>query len=400
MGALNGIKVLDLSRLLPGPYCSLMLADYGAEVIKIEEPGLGDYARWGQPRMKGGLGANFQMVNRNKKSVALNLKTEEGKTIFKEMAKEADVILESFRPGVMKKLGIAYEEIAVMNPRIIYCSLTGFGQTGPYRDLPGHDINYIGYSGVLGATGERNGGPILPGVLVGDLGGGALMAVSGICMALFHRERTGEGQYVDMSITDGAITWQYGVGSPYFATGEVPERGKMRLNGKYACYGVYQTRDGKYLSVGALEEKFWQRVCQLVDKPEWISRKDAPDDVQEQLREEMTQLFLSKDQKDWLELLKMEDTCVGPVYDLDEVFADPHVRHREMLVEVDHPVAGKIKQIGFPIKFSRTPGEWRNHAPLLGEHTAIMLTQINYSPEQIEKLKEQGVIGIPEGSYE
>ncbi len=233
MGVLSGIKVLDLSRLLPGPYCTLMMADYGAEVIKIEEPGKGDYIRWRKPAIEG-IGARHLTVNRNKKSVELNLKTEEGKEIFKKMAADADVILESFRPGVMERLGLGYDEIVKMNKGIVYCSLTGYGQTGPYRNLPGHDINYIGYSGILGLIGEKEGKPVIPGVQVADIGGGSLMALAGICMALFHRERTGEGQYIDVSMMDGAITWLYAAVSDYFASDKLPERGDNRLDGHFA----------------------------------------------------------------------------------------------------------------------------------------------------------------------
>lgn len=392
MGALSGIKVLDLSRLLPGPYCSLMLADYGAEVIKIEEPGYGDYIRWGKPAIEG-IGARHLTINRNKKSVELNLKTEEGREIFEKMAEKADVILESFRPGVMERLGISYEEISKINEGIVYCSLTGYGQTGPYRNLPGHDMNYIGYSGVLGLIGQRDGKPVVPGVQIADIGGGALMALSGICMALFHKERTGKGQYIDVSMMDGAVSWLYASASEYFASGNVPERGNTRLSGKFACYDVYETKDYKYLSVGALEDKFWNRLCELVHKPEWIPLKDEPEEVQVRLRAEMTDLFKQKNQKDWLELLQKEDTCVGPVYDLDEVFADPQLLEREMITEMNHPVAGVIKQLGFPIKFSQTPGKIHSHSPILGEHTEEVLSTLNYSSEAINQLREKGVIG-------
>ncbi|MGE7778899.1 CaiB/BaiF CoA transferase family protein [Peribacillus sp. NPDC097264] len=392
MGALSGITVLDLSRLLPGPYCSLMLADYGAEVIKIEEPGFGDYIRWGKPDIEG-IGARHLTINRNKKSVELNLKSEEGREIFKKMAEKADVVLESFRPGVMERLGISYDDISSINEGIVYCSLTGYGQTGPYRHLPGHDMNYIGYSGVLGLIGQREGKPVVPGVQIADIGGGALMALSGICMALFHKERTGKGQYIDVSMMDGAVSWLYASASEYFASGDVPERAKTRLSGKFACYGVYETKDNKYLSVGALEEKFWKRLCELVGKPEWIPLKDGLEDVQFQLKAEMTELFKRKNQKEWLVLLQKEDTCVGPVYDLDEVFSDPQLLEREMITEMNHPLAGVIKQLGFPIKFSQTPGKIHSHSPILGEHTEEILSKLNYSHEAIDKLRETGVIG-------
>jgi crotonobetainyl-CoA:carnitine CoA-transferase CaiB-like acyl-CoA transferase len=369
-----------------------MMADYGAEVIKIEEPGNGDYIRWRKPAI-GGIGARHLTINRNKKSVELNLKTEEGKEIFKKLAANADVILESFRPGVMQRLGLGYDEISKLNEGIVYCSLTGYGQTGPYRNLPGHDINYIGYSGILGLIGEKGGKPVVPGVQIADLGGGALMALAGICMALFHKERTGKGQYIDVSMMDGAVTWLYAAASDYFASGKIPERGSNRLDGHFAFYNIYETKDGKYLSVGASELKFWKRICELIGKPEWIELHEGPDEVQEKLKRDLSELFRQKDQKEWLELLALEDTCVGPVNDIDQIFHDPQIIERELFTQMNHPVAGIIRQIGFPIKFSETPGKISSHSPILGEHTEEILLQMDYSNEKIEQLRNSGVIG-------
>ena len=392
MGALKGVKVLDLSRLLPGPYCTLMMADYGAEVIKIEEPGQGDYIRWRKPAIEG-IGARHLTINRNKKSIELNLKTNEGKEIFKKMAANADVILESFRPGVMDRLGLGYEEISKINEGIVYCSLTGYGQTGPYRNLPGHDINYLGYSGILGLIGEKDGKPIVPGVQIADIGGGALMALSGICMALFHKERTGKGQYIDVSMMDGAVTWLYAAASDYFASGKIPERGSNRLDGHFAFYNVYETKDKKYLSVGASEFKFWKRICELVEKPEWIALHEGPEEIQEKLKQDLTQLFKQENQEHWIDLLASDDTCVSPVNDIDQIFNDPQIIERELFKEMNHPIAGTIKQIGFPIKFSETQGEIYSHSPILGEHTDEILSQLDYSNEDIDQFRKSGIIG-------
>ena len=392
MGVLSGVKVLDLTRLLPGPYCTLLMADYGADVIKIEEPGNGDYIRWRTPAVEG-IGARHLTVNRNKKSVALNLKTEEGQQIFKQLAADADVIIESFRPGVMQRLGLGYEDIVQVNERIVYCSLTGYGQTGPYRHLPGHDINYIGYSGILGLIGEKNGKPVVPGVQIADIGGGSLMALAGICMALFHRDRTGEGQYIDVSMMDGAITWLYAAMSDYFVSGKVPERGETRLDGQFAFYNVYETKDGKYMTVGATELKFWKRLCELIGKEEWIALHEGPANVQEQLKQDLAKLFKTQDQQHWINLLAQEETCVGPVYEIEDMFSDPHIAERDMFQEMQHPVAGTIQQIGFPIKFSETPGEIATHAPGLGEHTEAILTQLGYDQTELEQLRAVGVIG-------
>ena len=392
MDIFSDLKVLDLSRLLPGPYCSLMMADYGAEVIKIEEPAKGDYIRSRQPAIKG-IGARHLTINRNKKSMELNLKTKEGKEIFKEMASQADVILESFRPGVMDRLGIGYEAISKVNEGIVYCSLTGYGQTGPYRSLPGHDINYIGYSGVLGLIGEKDGKPVIPGVQIADLGGGALMALSGICMALYHKERTGKGQYIDVSMMDGAVTWLYAAVSDFFASEKVPKRGSNRLDGRFAFYNVYETKDHKFITVGASENKFWKNFCYSVKKPEWIDMHEGPDDVQNLLKGELTALFMTKNQQEWLDILAMEDTCVGPVNDIDQLFSDPQIMERELFTEMEHPTSGLIKQIGFPLKFSKTPGKIRSHAPLLGEHTEAILEKMDFSKEAISTLRSKGVIG-------
>jgi crotonobetainyl-CoA:carnitine CoA-transferase CaiB-like acyl-CoA transferase len=392
MGPLKGVKVLDLSRLLPGPYCTLLMADYGAEVIKIEEPGKGDYIRWRQPAI-GDIGARHLTINRNKKSIELNLKSVEGKEIFIKMAAEADVILESFRPGVMERLGLGYKVISKVNDGIVYCSLTGYGQTGPYSHLPGHDINYIGYSGILGLIGEKDGKPVIPGVQIADLGGGALMALSGICMALLNKERTGKGQYIDVSMMDGSVTWLYAAVSDFFASAKVPDRGNNRLDGFYACYNIYETKDKKFLAIGANELKFWKRICELIEKPEWIELHEGTQPIQEQLKKELSLLFMQKVQKEWLDLLAFEDTCVGPVNDIDEIFLDPQIKSRGLFPEMDHPAAGKIRQIGFPIKFSDTPGKIYSHAPSLGEHTDDILLNLEYSKDRIDSFREKGVIG-------
>ena len=392
MGALTGIKVLDLTRLLPGPYCTLMMADYGAEVIKVEEPETGDYIRWRKPAING-IGARHLTINRNKKSVELNLKSVEGREIFKKLATESDVIIESFRPGVMNRLGIGYEEISKLNEGIVYCSLTGYGQTGPYSKLPGHDINFVGYSGILGLIGEKDGKPVIPGVQIADLGGGALMALSAITMALLHKEKTGKGQYIDVSMLDGAITWLYAAASDYFVSGTVPERGKNRLDGHFAFYNVYETKDNKFLSVGAAEKKFWIELCELVGKPEWIDLHEGPEEVQQHLKQEMAELFKQQNQQYWLDLLQTKDTCVGPIYDLNQLYEDPQIIEREMFTTMQHPTAGKIQQIGFSIKFSETPGEIYAHSPILGEHTEEILLQNGYSKENILSLEENGVIG-------
>jgi len=393
MRPLEGIKILDLTRLLPGPYGTMLLGDLGAEVIKIEEPERGDYARWNPPQING-VGSRHLLLNRNKKSLTLNLKAPEGKAVLRRMVEQgADVLIEQFRPGVMERLGVGYKDLEKVNPRIIYCSLTGYGQDGPYRDLAGHDLNYIGIAGVLGLTGQKGGSPVIPGIQIGDLIGGGLYAVIGILSALMARQKTGRGQYVDISMLDGVVSLLPDSAALYFAEGKAPRAGERRLGGGLPQYQVYQTQDGKYLAVGALEEKFWANLSRLIGRPEWAEK--IPRELEprcEEIQKEMARLFKTKTQKEWLDLLMHEDTCVTAVQSLDEVFADPQVRSRQMLVETTHPKAGRVRQIGVPIKFSETPGEIRMPAPEIGEHTEEILGELGFAQEEIDRLRKMGVI--------
>lgn len=393
MRPLEGIKILDLTRLLPGPYGTMLLGDLGAEVIKIEEPERGDYARWNPPQING-VGSRHLLLNRNKKSLTLNLKAPEGKAVLCRMVEQgADVLIEQFRPGVMERLGVGYKDLEKVNPRIIYCSLTGYGQDGPYRDLAGHDLNYIGIAGVLGLTGQKGGSPVIPGIQIGDLIGGGLYAVIGILSALMARQKTGRGQYVDISMLDGVVSLLPDSAALYFAEGKAPRAGERRLGGGLPQYQVYQTQDGKYLAVGALEEKFWANLSRLIGRPEWAEK--IPRELEprcEEIQKEMARIFQTKTQKEWLDLLMHEDTCVTAVQSLDEVFADPQVRSRQMLVETTHPKAGRVRQIGVPIKFSETPGEIRMPAPEIGEHSEEILGQLGFAQEEIDRLRKMGVI--------
>lgn len=389
MSIFSGVKILDLSSYFPGSLCTQLLADYGAEVIKIEEPIVGDSTRIMEPFISG-IGSRHLIINRNKKSIGINLKDQKGKEIFKKLAKTADVILEGFRPGVMKRLGLDYDEISKINSQIIYCSITGYGQTGPYNKVAGHDLNYIGISGVLDMTGEKNEKPSIPGTQIADIGGGSMMALSAISMALFYRERTNEGQYIDISMTDGMIMWQTILAANYFGDGNVPEKGKTHLTGKYPYYNVYETKDKKYIAVAALEEKFWEELCESLEKSDWIELRKS--NQLDQLKNEMTDFFKTKDRAYWLERLQMKDTCVSPVNNLEETFNDPHVKAREMIFEVKHSGIGDVKQIGFPIKFSKTPGKYRNKAPDHGENTEQILKEIGYCKDEIKTLKDNRIV--------
>jgi crotonobetainyl-CoA:carnitine CoA-transferase CaiB-like acyl-CoA transferase len=387
VGLLKELKMLDLSRLLPGPYCSLLLADLGMEVLKVEDPDLGDYSR------KMGLmgkkeSAFFLSLNRNKKSITLNLKTKEGKRIFCKLIETYDIVLEGFRPGVMDRLGIGYQELKKRNPRVIFCSLSGYGQDGPYRERSGHDANYIGLGGLLEITGEKNGDPILPGVQIADIGGGGMMAAIAILAAAIHREKTGEGQFLDISMMDGVISWLSMHAGKYFFDKELPKRGEMQLSGRYACYQVYPTKDGRHMSLGALEPKFWMNFCEAIGRRHLIYKQFIEGEERLRVIEEIRDFFKTKTQKEWVEFFNNVDACCEPILTFEEVFQHPQVLHRQMVIEYEHPVEGKIRQVGNPIKSSQYPFEIRTPSPAWGEHTTEVLKAIGYSEEEINHFRE------------
>ncbi|RJP67329.1 MAG: CoA transferase [Candidatus Abyssobacteria bacterium SURF_17] len=388
---LEGLKVLDLTRLLPGGYCTLLLADMGADVLKVEDPFGGDYVRWFPPKVKE-ESAYFLAVNRNKKSMKLNLKHDRGKQLLKELARRYDVLVEGFRPGVMEKLGLGYDDVSKINPRIVYCSISGYGQDGPYSQRAGHDINYIGIAGILGITGFKDRPPVVPGVPIADFGGGGMLAALGIMMALYSRDRTGKGQYVDISMMDGVASWMANVAARWFTVNDAQNRGDVDLAGGLICYSTYETKDGRYLSVGALEPKFWANFCRLIGREDLI---DVQLDVQHdgRLKEEITKIFKGRTMDEWLSLLRDHDTCIERVNTVAEAMNDPQMRHREMVVEIDHPTEGRIKAMGIPIKMSDTPGRVdRLPAPAYGEHTHEVLTELGLTRAEIEMLAAEKVI--------
>ncbi|WXG43211.1 MAG: CaiB/BaiF CoA-transferase family protein [Promethearchaeati archaeon SRVP18_Atabeyarchaeia-1] len=389
---LDGVRVLDLSRLLPGPFCSLMLADLGAEVIKIEEPGFGDYIRWIPPLVHG-KSYRYLILNRNKKSLTLDLKSGEGREIFLRLVPKSDVILESFRPGVAKRLNIDYDQLKVINPRIIYCAISGYGQHGPYSNLSGHDIDYIGYGGILSITGEKNGPPVIPGVQIADIGAGGMLATTSILAALLSRSKTGKGQFVDVSMLDGIVSWLSIHAAEYFGEGRSPERGRMMLSGGLAAYNVYETKDGKYLTLGILEEWFWKNLCIALGRKD-LTRVNFMNPVEQPgLFTTLRETFRGKTLSEWIQELNAADVPCGPVNSIEEVFKDAQVLHRQMLIEIDHPVAGRIKQIGTPIKLSDTPLTIRSAPPELGEHTVELLSQVlGMSREEIKKLQKAKIV--------
>jgi crotonobetainyl-CoA:carnitine CoA-transferase CaiB-like acyl-CoA transferase len=373
MFPLQSIRVLDLSRLLPGPFCTMLLADFGAEVIKIEAPELGDYARHYEPKIDENS-VMFHSLNRNKKSVTLDLKTDEGKDQFLQMVGKADVVVESFRPGVMKRLGLDFPVLEKINPRLIYCAISGYGQTGPCAEMPGHDINYISYAGLLELMGEKDGKPIVPAVQVADLAGGAYPAVTGILLALLEREKSGKGQFIDISMMDGVISLLQSTLPNYLMKNIPSKRGEQMLSGGLACYEVYQTKDGRWLAVGALEMKFWRIFCQKLGKPEWIPLLNEPDEVQYKLKHDIQTVMYTKTLAEWMDIFEDAEACVSPVLTFAELVNHPQVQARKMFEAIEQDGI-PVKHIGIPIKLSRTPGKIRAAAPKLGEHTEYYLNQ-------------------------
>lgn len=388
---LEGLKVLDLSRLLPGPFCSMILADMGAEVLKIENPRQADPFRTQAPLVNG-EGSVFLMLNRNKRSMTLNLQTEQGRAIFKELVKESDVLLEQFRPGVMERLGLGYESVQAINPQIIYCSISGFGQYGPYRDKASHDINHISISGVLDALRPKEGPPVLPGVPIAGAMGGALWAANSILTALLGRERNGQGQYLDVSITDGLLTLHCFLGGAYLASGHMPKAGDSEITGAFAYYHIYETRDGRYLSLGAYEAKFWAAFCTLIGRPEYIDEQFAPRARQAEIIADLQATMKTKTLAQWMAELGGLDICLTPVQNMAETFSDPHFRDRQMVVDVDHRGQPGLPTIAYPVKFSATPAQVKWAPPHQGQHSREVLCGLGYSEEQIEGLERTGVI--------
>ncbi len=392
---LAGLTVLDLSRLLPGGFCSLLLSDFGADVIKVEDTGMGDYIRWSPPHYEGADAtagsALFLSLNRGKRSIRVDLKSEPGKAVLRRLAHGADVLLESFRPGVLDRLGVGYERLRRENPGLVYCAITGYGQDGPNRDRSGHDMNYLGLGGLLGLTGEADGPPVQAAGQIADLGGGALMAAVGILVALRERERSGQGQLVDCSMFDGALSWLAMLAAETFATGRSPRRGELGLAGRYNCYRPYECADG-YVTLGALEPKFWAAWCEGVGRPDLIEHAfDPPGSAS---HDQVVEIFRQRTRDQWRAFASEHDCCLEPVLGLDETLESELVAARRMVVELEQPGADRpVRLLGVPIKLSETPGDAaRAPGPGLGEHTDEVLTAAGFSAAEIAALHEQGAI--------
>src|SRR2546422_3107450 len=401
-GALDGIKILELTRVGPGAFCTMMLADMGAEVLKIEPPASGKLAGSGAspgPEEAGKLATSF--TNRNKKSLTLNLKDPAGQAVLQDLAKGFDVLVEGFRPGVMKRLGGDYETLSKLNPRLIYCSLSGFGQDGPYRDYPAHDLNYLSLAGVANLIGPTEGPPAIPLNIVADYAGASMHGVTGIMFALFARERTGKGQYVDVSYLDTTIALLAATPNMrfYFSDGLAPKRGEGFLGGSYPYYAIYETKDGKLLTIGCTEPWLWENFCKAIGRPDFVrfARKHdqfvrAANAEEVKAREEIEAVIRTKNRDEWYDLLVKADVCVGKVYEPEEMVQDPQVQARDMIVEMKHPTLGTIKEFGIPIKLSGTPGTVRTPAPYAGEHTEAVLRELGMSAADITALRDKKIV--------
>ena len=394
MKALSGIRVLDLTRALAGPFCTLMMGDHGADIIKIEMPGSGDDTRhWGPPFI-GEESAYFLSVNRNKRSLTLNFKEPKAIEIFLDLVKEADVVVENFTPGVMPRFGLDYETVKKTNPKIIYCSISGFGQTGPYRDRPAYDQIMQGISGIMSITGEPDGEPQKVGIAVTDIGAGMWSAFA-IMSAVYHRHQHGEGQHIDISMMDAQVAWLTYQAAYYFANGAPPQR-LGAAHPTLVPYQAFMCQDGKYINVAVGSERLWDRFCQgmqqpgLRDHPDYATNGDRVRN-RSVLAPLLQEYFLTGPVDQWVQALQEANVPCGPINDLADVFSDPQLLHREMYLEMAHPTLGSIKQTGIPVKFSQTPGGLDRPPPLLGEHNNEILEELGYTKADIQQLSDESV---------
>ena len=395
MKALEGIRVLDLTRALAGPFCTLMLGDNGADVIKIEIPGTGDDTRhWGPPFIQE-ESAYFLSINRNKRSLTLNLRDPQAKEVFLKLARDADVVVENFTPGVMERFGLGYDDVKAANPNIIYCSISGFGQGGPYSGRSAYDQIMQGMGGLMSITGEPDGEPQKVGIAVTDIGAGMWSAFA-IMAAIHHRHEHGEGQYIDVSMLDAQVAWLTYQAATYFANGEPPKR-LGAAHPTLVPYQAFPCQDGKLLNLAVGSERIWERFCEAIEREDL---KDNPDFATnaDRVRNRgalvpiLQEVFNKRPVLEWVDSLNAASVPAGPINDLADVFSDPQVLSREMYQEIPHPTLGTIKQTGLPIKFSRTPGGLDRHPPLLGEHNSEILGELGFSEEEIAAMLEKSVI--------
>jgi crotonobetainyl-CoA:carnitine CoA-transferase CaiB-like acyl-CoA transferase len=393
--ALQGIKVVDLSRMAPGPFCTMVLGDLGADVIRVEEPGGGRMARErsaNADEAQAKRNAAFNALNRNKRSIALNLKDESAQKVLHQLVRDADVFVEGFRPGVVSRLGCDYETLSGINPRLVYCSLSGYGQDGPYSGLVGHDINYISVGGALSVIGERGGAPVIPYNIIADFAGGGLHAATAVLAAIVARGHTGRGQYVDVAMSDGVAYMMASVMSAYFSDGVVAAPGAMSLNGAAPYYNAYKCQDGRYLSVGCIEPWFWAALCNTLGREDLIPIQ-FDESKAEYIKGELRDIFITKDRDEWWETLSgIDNIAVAKVSSLDEVASDPQNLHREMVIEAGEVNGQAVKQVGIGPKLLDTPGSVRFTGATTGQHTDEVLGELGYTVEEVAGLRESGAV--------
>lgn len=388
---LNNLLVLDLTRHLPGPYASMILGDLGANVLKIEEPTNGDPVRW-TPPMIDGTSVLFLQLNRNKKGLTLNLKSSEGREILFQLSRGADVLIESFRPGVTTRLGIDYSSLRRQNPKLVYCSISGYGQSGPDHDRAGHDINYIARSGLLGLNTDATGTPVIPPIQVADLASGAMLSLVGILAALLEREKSGEGKHIDVSMLDGTLALLQVCFSRFAGGASMAPGEKMELTGTAPFYNIYRAADGRFLAVGAIEPKFWENFCMAIGQPHLVSKQFASGDQCELVLDAVRTTLASRTQAEWMAAFAGADVCCEPVRSLEEAISDPQLLSRGMIREVQHPSGEMMNQLASPLKFSDSHEAPPRPAPSLGQHNNEVLSELGYSKTEISNLRSKGVI--------
>jgi crotonobetainyl-CoA:carnitine CoA-transferase CaiB-like acyl-CoA transferase len=389
-GALNSLKVLDFTTLLPGPYATMCLADMGADVLRVVSGSRPDLVDFFPPLVPGTkLSAASTQLGRNKRCMALNLKDPRALKIIHQLIADYDIVIEQFRPGVMAKLNLDFESLIKVNPALIYCSITGYGQTGPLRDRAGHDMNYIARSGIMSYSGKKTTGPGLVGIQIADIASGSNNAVIGILAAVVYRHNTGKGQFIDISMTDGMMAFNAMYGAGFLVDGKDLEREGTLLNGG-SLYDYFETKDGQYVSFGGLEPQFFTNFFNTINRPDLIPGGVYPKGV-EKIKQEIREIFLTKTRNEWVEIFNRTDACFEPVMTLTEVFRDALALEREMLVEVPLRAGGKVKQIANPIKFSVTPPEYRHAGVTAGTHTREVLTGLGYTDEEIANFEKTGL---------
>jgi len=385
---LEGIRVLDMAPLGPGPHCAQILADLGAEIIRIEQPGPGEGRRAGKIiRLPAGAA-----IRRASRCVFVNLKTAEGKEAFHKLAATADIVIEGFRPGVVRRLGVDYDTLRAIRADVIYAALSGYGQDGPYSSYVGHDINYQAVTGILAMTGRSDGPPVIPGNTIADNAGGGMNAVVGILAALLARARTGAGQYLDMAMVDGLVTMMFLNIDDYLTTGHVPHRGETLLTGQYPWYNIYETQDGRYLSVGAIEPWFYENLCRCLGRQDFIDHQYADGGRRDEIFAAFREIFRTKTRDAWVAELMPAETCVAPVLAIDEVARDPHLRHRHLIVETEAPGGARREQVGAMVKLSGTPARVQGPRAEPVDDTLALLQELGYGEASIGALRRAGAI--------